>query len=88
MEREDIQVSRIRKVDGEAKLKAFADVTIGGLLVKGFKVVEGAHGLFVGMPSQQGKDGRWYQTVHPASAEFKAMLNDVVLTAYKTEKDE
>jgi len=86
MEKELIQVSRIHRIDGDAKLKAFADVNVGGMLIKGFRVVEGAQGLFVGMPRQQGKDGRWYNTVYPG--ELKARLNETVLSAYQTNADE
>ena len=78
-----IQVSRIYRVDGESKLKAFADVSFAGIVVKGFSVVDGSKGLFVSMPRHQGKDGKWYNTVYPASKELKAQLSAVVLTAYK-----
>jgi len=78
-----IQVSRIYRVDGESKLKAFADVSFAGIVVKGFSVVDGSKGLFVSMPRHQGKDGKWYDTVYPATKELKAQLSAVVLTAYK-----
>ena len=78
-----IQVSRIYRVDGESKLKAFADVSFAGIVVKGFSVVDGSKGLFVSMPRHQGKDGKWYNTVYPATKELKAQLSAVVLTAYK-----
>ena len=35
------------------------------------------------MPRHQGKDGKWYNTVYPATKELKAQLSAVVLTAYK-----
>ncbi len=78
-----IQVSRIYRLDGESKLKAFADVAIAGIVVKGFSVVDGAKGLFVSMPRQQGKDGKWYNTVYPATKELKEQLAQAVLAAYK-----
>jgi len=78
-----IQVSRIYRVDGESKLKAFADVSFAGIVIKGFSVVDGSKGLFVSMPRHQGKDGKWYNTVYPATKELKAQLSEAVLTAYK-----
>ena len=83
MEDSAIQVSRIYRFDGESKLKAFADVTLAGIVIKGFSVVNGSNGLFVSMPRHQGKDGKWYNTVYPTTKELKEQLSEVVLTAYK-----
>ncbi|MFZ2357283.1 MAG: SpoVG family protein [Candidatus Omnitrophota bacterium] len=82
MEDKRIEVSRIYKIDGDSKLKAFADVLLSGVLVKGLRVVDGSNGLFVGMPRHQGKDGKWYDTVYPTTKEIKQELTDLVLTAY------
>ena len=79
-----IQVSRIYRFDGESKLKAFADVNLAGIVVKGFSVVNGSKGLFVSMPRHQGKDGKWYNTVYPITKELKQQLSDVVLEAYNS----
>lgn len=78
-----IQVSQIRRFNGESKLKAFVDITLAGLVIKGLRVVEGKNGLFVGMPRQQGKDGKWYNSVCPATKEIHQELTDFVLAAYK-----
>jgi len=79
---EQVQISRIYKVDGESKLKAFVDISLGGLVVKGLRIVEGQNGLFVGMPRHQGKDGHWYNTVYPTSKEAQQELTQLVLSAY------
>ena len=78
-----IQVSRIYRLEGDSKLKAFVDVSFAGIVVKGFSVVDGSNGLFVSMPRHQGKDGKWYNTVYPATKELKQQLSEAVLTAYK-----
>ena len=83
MDSDGIQVNRIFRIDGESKLKAFADVSFCGIVVKGFSVVDGSKGLFVSMPRHQGKDGKWYNTVYPVSKELKEELSDLILTAYK-----
>ncbi len=83
MEENAISVSRIHKLESDSKLKAFADVSFSGIVVKGFSVVNGSKGLFVSMPRQQGKDGKWYDTVSPATKELKQQLSDAVLSAYK-----
>ena len=83
MEANTISVSRIFKLDTDSKLKAFADVSFSGIVVKGFSVVNGEKGLFVSMPRHQGKDGKWRDTVTPSTKELKQQLVEVVLEAYK-----
>ncbi len=83
MEENAISVSRIHKLDTDSKLKAFADVTFSGVVIKGFSVVNGEKGLFVSMPRHQGKDGKWYDTVYPETKELRQQLSEVVLEAYK-----
>lgn len=80
----NIEVKRVHKLDGDSKLRAFADVAITDLfLIKGLRIVDGKKGLFVGMPREQGKDGQWYQTVFPLSEEVKKQLDEIVLEAYQ-----
>lgn len=83
MEENSIQVSRIYRIDGDTKLKAFVDISLGGIIIKGLRIVNGSNGLFVGMPRHQGKDGKWYPTVYPATKEIQQELNDLVLAAYQ-----
>ena len=46
------------------KIKAFFDLqTEDGFTIKGFKLVEGTNGLFVGFPSQKGNDDEYHDTV-------------------------
>ena len=67
------------------KLRAFFDLkTNEGFVVKGFKLVEGISGLFVGMPSTQGKDGEYYDTVF-ADKDLREELQQVALRAYGQE---
>ncbi len=82
-----VEVLRLHRLSGDSSLKAFADVSFAGaFIVKGIKVVEGKKGLFVSMPSEKGKDGKWYDTAHPLTKEFREALNEVVLEAYEEEK--
>jgi len=79
-----VEVLKLHRLSSDSNLKAFADVSFAGVfLVKGLKVVEGKNGLFVGMPSGRGKDGKWYNIAYPLTKEFKAVLNEIVLEAYE-----
>lgn len=79
-----IEVARLYRVDNGSSLKAFADVIINEqVLVKGVKVVKNRDGdLFVTMPKQQGKDGKWYETVRLLDEEAKQELQEIVLGAF------
>jgi stage V sporulation protein G len=83
MENNAIQVSRIYKVEGDSHLKAFVDISLAGIMIKGLRIVNGKSGLFLGMPRHQGKDGKWYPTVYPATKEIQQELTDLVLQAYQ-----
>ena len=70
-----MEISRITK--GEwGKIKAFFDLTTAeGITIKGFKLVEGANGIFVGCPSE--KDKVWMDK------ELKDELRDMAKDAYE-----
>ena len=58
-----MQISNMTK--GEwGKVRAFFDLkTEDGFTLKGFKLVEGTSGLFVGFPSKKNKDGEYNETI-------------------------
>jgi stage V sporulation protein G len=82
-ELQEVQVVRLHRFDGDSKTKAFADISIGHFVVKGLRVVEGKKGLFLAMPQEKSKDGKWYDTFFPATKEAREVLNDLVLNAYQ-----
>jgi len=78
-----IEVVRINRLDSEGAVKAFCDISLfDSLVIKGLRVVNGKKGLFVGMPRELGKDGRWYDTVRLLNKDFKAVIESVVLEAF------
>ena len=45
-------------------VRAFFDITTQeGFTLKGFKIIEGANGLFVSYPSQKDNDGEYQDTI-------------------------
>lgn len=83
MSKDLIQVSRLYRIDDDSKLKAFVDVVIGDFLVKGLRIVQGKKGLFLAMPQEKSKDGRWYSVFYPTTKEARQSLAEVVLAAYQ-----
>ena len=78
-----MEVSRMHKLDGTGATKAFADLSVeDSFVIKGLRVVEGEKGLFVVMPREEGKDGKWYSVVVPLNRELKDEIERIVLEAY------
>lgn len=84
----DVEVITVKKLNTNGKLKALVDAKVGGLLaVKGFSVFEGPKGLFVSMPRQMGKDGRWYDAMTPLDKSLKDEIQNKILEAYDKERE-
>jgi len=78
-----LEVSKIHKLDGNGATKAFCDLSVlKSFVIKGLRVVEGEKGIFVSMPREQGRDGKWYNTVIPLNKEVKDEIEKLVLEAY------
>ena len=70
----------------DSSMRAYADVIFNDvILIKGFRVLSSkTGGLFVGFPSQKGKDGQYRDTVEFKSEVLKSELRSAILEAYKT----
>ena len=78
-----MKIARMNK-GSWGKLRAFFDVeTQEGFVMKGFKLVEGINGLFVGMPSQKGSDEEYHDTIWVESKEMREELNTLAISKYK-----
>jgi len=82
-----VKVERIHHLEGDGPTKAFCDLMIlDTFLVKGLRVVQGKEGMFVSMPQEVGKDGKWYDTFFPVSREMRKGLQELVLESYSEQK--
>ncbi len=68
-----------------AQVKAYAEITLGDcLIIRGFKVVQDKKGgVFVGFPSQKGKDGNYRDLVIPVTLEARNKIRDEILDAFR-----
>ena len=83
MEKLMFKVEKMFRLPDAGSLKAFVDVGINNaLVVRGVRVVEGKKGLFITMPSEQGKDNKWYDQVACTSADVFDAITGVVLAEY------
>ena len=77
-----MKIERINK-GSWGKIRAFFDLrTEEGFIVRGFKIVEGINGLFIGFPSQKGQDEEYYDTVF-ADKELREKLSTLAITEYE-----
>ena len=79
----NVKVDKISRLEGEGKIKAFVDLIFGDLfLIRGFRIVEGEKGLFIGMPQVRNTNGKYYNVFTSTTAEVREYLREVILDAY------
>ena len=57
-----MKIARMTKGDW-GKIKAFFDLDLNGIIIKGFKLIDAGNGLFVGSPSVKNKEGKYDPSV-------------------------
>ena len=78
-----MKIERMNKGDW-GKIKAFFDLqTEDGFTIKGFKMVEGTNGMFVGFPSQKNKDDEYNDTVW-ADKDVKDQVTELAKREYES----
>jgi DNA-binding cell septation regulator SpoVG len=79
-----IQVLAMRALDGTSTVKAFCDIRLGGVTLKGCKIVQqDAQKAWVATPSVK-RDRRWNNVVEITSKDLRQRITDVVLAAWTT----
>jgi stage V sporulation protein G len=68
------------------KLKAFVSVTFDdAFAVRGMKIIEGAKGMFLAMPSRKTAEDIYVDVAFPINRETRAWLESHVMRAYYLE---
>ena len=74
---------KVRKLFSEGPMKAIASVTFDGqLAVHDIKVINAKGKFFIVMPSRKNPDETYRDIVHPINAQFRATLEEAVISAY------
>jgi len=67
----------------EEKLKAFVNITFDDqFVVRGLKVIKGATGFFISMPSRKMPDGSFRDIAHPINKDFRDFIEKSILQEY------
>ena len=78
-----IRINPLRS-DSKSKTAAFLDVqTKDGIIIKGFRLVNGSNGMFLSAPDEKGKDGKFYEKVI-LPAEMKKELEQMAIEEFKS----
>jgi stage V sporulation protein G len=82
-----IQVTDVRVYpvkNGQTKVRAFAQLVLNGCFkVTGLRVIEGDNGLFIGYPSEKGRDGKYYEIIKPINRSSLDVIQDTILRQYE-----
>ena len=80
---------RMRKIEGEGKMKAVVSITIDDeFVVHDIKVIENENGLFIAMPSRRSADGQFRDVAHPINSETRSELQRLILDKYRQVTEE
>ncbi len=79
-----MEITEVRiTLRNEEKLKAFANITFdGAFVIRGLKIIKGAGGYFISMPSRKRPDGSHQDIAHPINSEMRKSIEDKVLEEY------
>ncbi|MBR6229029.1 MAG: septation regulator SpoVG [Eubacterium sp.] len=79
---------RIRKMDGDSKMKAIASITIDEeFVIHDIKVVDGEKGLFIAMPSKKTSEGEYRDIAHPIRTDTRNRIQTMILDKYRQEAE-
>lgn len=84
-----MQITEIRiSLRNDNKLKAFASITLDNcFVIRGLKIIEGAKGVFVAMPSRKRPDGTFQDIAHPINNETRDWMESQIVVAYNKERE-
>ena len=82
-----MEITEVRiSLRNDDKLKAFASVTFDDcFVVRGLKIIEGAGGTFVAMPSRKRNDGTYQDVAHPVNNQMRQKIEARILSEYTKE---
>lgn len=81
----DITDIRIRKRDGEGRMKAIVSITFDNeFVIHDVKVIKGNNGNnFIAMPSRKTPDGEYKDIAHPISSDARIKIEKAILEKFE-----
>ena len=79
---------RVRRICDEDKMKAIVSITMDGeFAVHDIKLIDGANGLFIAMPSKKLGKGEFIDIAHPLSSTTREKIKTAVFAEYNRVKE-
>lgn len=79
---------RVRRICDEDKMKAIVSITMDGeFAVHDIKLIDGANGLFIAMPSKKLGKGEFRDIAHPLSSATREKIKTAVFAEYNRVKE-
>lgn len=79
---------RVRRICDEDKIKAIVSITMDGeFAVHDIKLIDGANGLFIAMPSKKLGKGEFRDIAHPLSSTTREKIKTAVFAEYNRVKE-
>ena len=79
---------RVRRICDEDKMKAIVSITMDGeFAVHYIKLIDGANGLFIAMPSKKLGKGEFRDIAHPLSSTTREKIKTAVFAEYNRVKE-
>ncbi len=80
---------RIRRINATGKMKAIVSVTFDDqFVIHDMKIIEGASGLFIAMPSRKTPSGEYKDIAHPINSDTREIIQKDILKAFEEMPDE
>lgn len=84
----DFKIVKLHCLPEGNRVRAFVDLSVNNtLIIKGLRVIDGDKGLFVSMPSELGKNDRWYEKVRCLDKAVQEKITQKVLEAYQDHRE-
>lgn len=75
---------RVRRISEEGKMRGIVSVTFDEeFVVHDIKIIEGANGPFIAMPSRKMGDGEFRDIAHPINADTRQKIQDAIFEEYE-----
>jgi len=80
-----VEITRVRVFPvEEEKLKAFVSIVLDEcFVVSDIKIIQGANGLFVSMPSKRSRNGSFRDIAHPLNNDTRRMIEERIIGEYR-----
>ena len=83
----DITDVRVSKIAADGKLRGIASITFDeAFVVHDIKIIEGANGLFIAMPSRKAAERDYKDIAHPIKTEMREQIAKLILEKYNSEE--